>query len=296
MSAATGPRVEELTPAPDPWAVTRQFAHLPHLLFLDSADRHSDRGRYSFVSADPTVWITDLAGDPFADLARRLAVYPLPTIPGLPPFQGGIAGLFGYGPSTPSSACRAPVRRVRRPRPRRRDLRLGRRLRPPREGPGSSRQAIRTAGQLGTAPRGAGIGWVGQADPVLFNQDRIGACPYRIHSARPSRRHPRISTAQAIWPPSAGPSSTFTPATASGEPVAPFWLRSPNIPSNCTLACDSATRPRSRVTSTWATSPSPARRRSGSCGSRRVKSRRGRSRARGRADRPRPRTRPGPPS
>jgi para-aminobenzoate synthetase component I len=88
---------EELTPAPDPWAVARRFAHLPHLLFLDSADRHPDRGRYSFVAADPVEWITHTAGDPFADLARRLAAYPIPTIPGLPPFQGGIAGQFGYG-------------------------------------------------------------------------------------------------------------------------------------------------------------------------------------------------------
>src|SRR5689334_5105646 len=31
------PLVEELTPAPDPWDVARRLAHLPHLLFLDSA-------------------------------------------------------------------------------------------------------------------------------------------------------------------------------------------------------------------------------------------------------------------
>ncbi|HVK07293.1 MAG TPA: aminodeoxychorismate synthase component I [Gemmataceae bacterium] len=67
------------------------------MLFLDSADRHPDRGRYSFVSADPIEWITTTTGDPFADLSRRLAAYPLPTLPGLPPFQGGLAGQFGYG-------------------------------------------------------------------------------------------------------------------------------------------------------------------------------------------------------
>jgi para-aminobenzoate synthetase component 1 len=49
------PLVEELTPAPDPFETARRFAHLPHLLFLDSADRHSARGRYSFLSADPPV-------------------------------------------------------------------------------------------------------------------------------------------------------------------------------------------------------------------------------------------------
>ena len=52
-TASAMPLVEELTPAPDPWETARRFAHLPHLLFLDSADRHRDRGRYSFVSADP---------------------------------------------------------------------------------------------------------------------------------------------------------------------------------------------------------------------------------------------------
>jgi len=91
------PLVEELVPTPDPWDTARRFSHLPHLLFLDSADRHSERGRYSFVAADPVQWITDASGDPFARLNRRLDEFRLDTIPGLPPFQGGLAGLFGYG-------------------------------------------------------------------------------------------------------------------------------------------------------------------------------------------------------
>jgi len=93
------PVVEELLPAPDPWGLARSLASLPHLLFLDSADRSAAVGRYSFVTADPVRWVelprvaTD---DPFALLQPLLDELPEP-IPGLPPFQGGLAGLFGYG-------------------------------------------------------------------------------------------------------------------------------------------------------------------------------------------------------
>src|SRR4051794_29602356 len=89
--------VEELIPAPDPWDTARRLAHLPHLLFLDSADRHPERGRYSYVAADPVEWITGWQRDPFAELARKLEPLRTETISGLPPFQGGLAGLFGYG-------------------------------------------------------------------------------------------------------------------------------------------------------------------------------------------------------
>jgi len=96
------PFVEELKPVPDPWRIARTFAGWPHLLFLDSSDRHSKRGRFSFVSAEPKEW-TEIGqvelgrADPFAQLDQLLARYPAETISGLPPFQGGLAGLFGYG-------------------------------------------------------------------------------------------------------------------------------------------------------------------------------------------------------
>jgi para-aminobenzoate synthetase component 1 len=91
------PLVEELTPAPDPWETARRLAHLPHLLFLDSADRHAERGRYSYVAADPVEWITSWSHDPFVELSAKLAALRRPTVRGLPPFQGGLAGIFGYG-------------------------------------------------------------------------------------------------------------------------------------------------------------------------------------------------------
>src|SRR5438132_13093859 len=108
--ASASPLAEELTPAPDPWAVARRLAHLPHLLFLDSADRHPDRGRYSYVMAEP-VWFNYCNATP-ADVWSPFHTLDLgqmeledegrPTIPGLPPFQGGVAGVFGYGISRES--------------------------------------------------------------------------------------------------------------------------------------------------------------------------------------------------
>jgi len=96
-----GPIAVELVPAPDPWQVARKLAHLPHLLFLDSAEKHADRGRYSYVAADPAPWGDDglygVSGLPFQDAALMTNYIHLPTVEGLPPFQGGLAGLFGYG-------------------------------------------------------------------------------------------------------------------------------------------------------------------------------------------------------
>jgi para-aminobenzoate synthetase component 1 len=102
--------VRELVPAPRPWDVCRRLADYPHLVFFDSALGHPQQGRYSFVTADPWEWLwsrgryTHLSGrsrplddtDPFTVLRERLARFPSQALPGLPPFQGGAAGLFGY--------------------------------------------------------------------------------------------------------------------------------------------------------------------------------------------------------
>ena len=78
------------------------------LAFFDSALPHETLGRYSFVMADPfhrlvaegdrvTLDGAVVAGDPFSALADLMARYPMETVPDLPPFQGGVAGSFGYG-------------------------------------------------------------------------------------------------------------------------------------------------------------------------------------------------------
>jgi para-aminobenzoate synthetase component 1 len=91
------PLVEELSPAPEPWDAARRLARWPHLLFLDSAT-DSPFDRFSLLTADPFDWLR-LRGqgiDPFSLLAERLIHFRSETIPDLPPFQGGAAGLFGY--------------------------------------------------------------------------------------------------------------------------------------------------------------------------------------------------------
>jgi para-aminobenzoate synthetase component 1 len=107
---ATTPLVEELSPALDPWDVCRHLAHLPNLLFLDSAMEDARLGRYSFVTADPFAWLQArgsrltftgpmeprAAANPFRALQRALKEWTTRAVPGLPPFQGGAAGLFGY--------------------------------------------------------------------------------------------------------------------------------------------------------------------------------------------------------
>src|SRR5437868_8016725 len=91
------PVVHELTPAPEPEDAFRRLAGLPHVLFLDSALRHPTLGRYSFLSADPSEFLRlNVPDDPLGVLGERLARFRIATIPGLPPFQGGVAGLFSY--------------------------------------------------------------------------------------------------------------------------------------------------------------------------------------------------------
>src|SRR6266478_2667770 len=104
------PLVQEISPAPDPAEAFERFATLPHVLFLDSAQHSRLLGRYSFLTADPFEWIisrgrqTFVSGeakprdnvDPFAILLERMQRWQMGPVAGLPPFQGGVAGVFGY--------------------------------------------------------------------------------------------------------------------------------------------------------------------------------------------------------
>ena len=93
------PLVEELSPTPDPWAIALRFAHRPHFLFLDSAGGLPELSRYSYIAADPVRWL-QFHGvgpkNPFESLREELSQWKASPMPGLPPFQGGAAGLFGY--------------------------------------------------------------------------------------------------------------------------------------------------------------------------------------------------------
>jgi para-aminobenzoate synthetase component 1 len=94
------PHVE---PLPDHLSAVDAFlrlAALPQVLFLDSAARDDRLGRYSFVAADPFQWLEAQpgVGDGLAAVESLWSKYHALAAhrPDLPPFQGGVAGLFGY--------------------------------------------------------------------------------------------------------------------------------------------------------------------------------------------------------
>jgi para-aminobenzoate synthetase component 1 len=90
--------VHELRPAPEAVDVFLRLRAWPYCLFLDSAQRDTALGRYSFVAADPFAVLasTDDADDALGRLEAAWRQWQTPTLAGLPPFQGGAAGLLSY--------------------------------------------------------------------------------------------------------------------------------------------------------------------------------------------------------
>ncbi len=76
------------------------FARVPRegALWLDSAATTSKQGQYSFIAFSPfkTLISKDATLNPFDQLATLLAQYTFAPLAQLPPFQGGVAGVFGY--------------------------------------------------------------------------------------------------------------------------------------------------------------------------------------------------------
>jgi para-aminobenzoate synthetase component 1 len=107
------PSVIELASAPRPEEALALFHDWPRPVLFQSAAVRPELGRYSFLSADPLTSIDlPLAGllgafaqQPdaatrteavFGSIRRTLQSLPRPSIPELPPFQGGLAGVIGY--------------------------------------------------------------------------------------------------------------------------------------------------------------------------------------------------------
>jgi para-aminobenzoate synthetase component 1 len=92
------PVTEQLDFSISPADAFRRLSRLPNAIFFDSAMRHRDLGRYSFIAADPIEWFTSAGcgSNPWGELAARIAKLPNDVRPDLPVFQGGWAGLFSY--------------------------------------------------------------------------------------------------------------------------------------------------------------------------------------------------------
>ena len=107
------PLVEPLGRTADPAEVCARFLDLPYLLFLDSAAPQHPDAHYSFLAADPVRVVrskganteiqnvpggdwTPEEGDALSVARGLLPSEPTEPVPGLPPFQGGIAGYIGY--------------------------------------------------------------------------------------------------------------------------------------------------------------------------------------------------------
>lgn len=108
--------IVELGSRMEPWDACARLRGLPHPMLLESVARGGEVGRYSFLVCDPFLLVRSKDGrveakrggraewrplgksgqDPFEALKRLLARFRTPSLPGLPPFQGGLVGYFGY--------------------------------------------------------------------------------------------------------------------------------------------------------------------------------------------------------
>jgi para-aminobenzoate synthetase component 1 len=93
-----GPWCAELKPVPEPTAAFQRFAAEEHCLFLDSATAGHRLGRFSFLMANPIAWhVVSLdQPHPFETLRELHRRFHSQRLPGLPPFQGGLAGMWSY--------------------------------------------------------------------------------------------------------------------------------------------------------------------------------------------------------
>jgi para-aminobenzoate synthetase component 1 len=107
------PEVRELSPAPTAVEVFRALCDLPHCVFLDSATTDVRLARYSYVAADPFAVVAEQPGPVSAleRLRQQLGCWSSRRVEGLPPFQGGAAGMLAYElgqtlERLPSARCR----------------------------------------------------------------------------------------------------------------------------------------------------------------------------------------------
>ncbi len=98
IAAALLPHLESLPKEISASLAFERLKLLPHCCWLDSALSGDRQSRYSFLAADPidVLTVDRVVADPLAKLERWLECFRSATVPGLPPFQGGVAGFMGY--------------------------------------------------------------------------------------------------------------------------------------------------------------------------------------------------------
>lgn len=91
------PFVEEITFI-DPITAFALFGSESGAVLFDSVTAPTENAHYSFIAVDPwdTMVVKNQKDNPFTELKTLLAQFKLETIPDLPPWQGGVAGYFGY--------------------------------------------------------------------------------------------------------------------------------------------------------------------------------------------------------
>lgn len=94
------PFIQELTQPPSVPQALRALADREGIALLDSSLQRGELGRYSFLMAEPFEQFRldhpEYRQDPFAEIRKRMNGLAASTIKGLPPFQGGAAGVLGY--------------------------------------------------------------------------------------------------------------------------------------------------------------------------------------------------------
>ena len=96
--AATAPYIEPLPKGLNASMAFERLKHLPYCLWLDSALVGDRQSRYSFLAADPVdvLRVDRVVTNPLVKLEQWIDEFKSITVPGLPPFQGGVAGFMGY--------------------------------------------------------------------------------------------------------------------------------------------------------------------------------------------------------
>ncbi|GAB6166024.1 anthranilate synthase component I family protein [Thermostilla marina] len=89
---------------PDVVGLVRRLARLPGCIWLDSADPHERLGRYSYLAANPFRWFflpaavrsREALRNFWAEVVQACRDFRAESVEHLPPFQGGLAGFWGY--------------------------------------------------------------------------------------------------------------------------------------------------------------------------------------------------------